>query len=141
MTRDMPTLHKGDIVTYSFDGYAIDGRPINPTIKRARTDVTWEDVVQNQEIVTPHVSGRYSLNLILLLLGVRSSNVSPTYEPSQTSSDLRGPCTLWTFANLRGRPQALVDPRELARGKSPKEGFVCEGQREFARVCEDPQGE
>eukprot|EP00026_Physarum_polycephalum_P003272 Phypoly_transcript_03282.p1 GENE.Phypoly_transcript_03282~~Phypoly_transcript_03282.p1 ORF type:complete len:817 (+),score=97.02 Phypoly_transcript_03282:362-2452(+) len=58
ITRDMPKLHKGDIVTYSFDGYTTDGLPINPIITRARTDVTWEDVVQNQAIVTPHASAR-----------------------------------------------------------------------------------
>ena len=54
MTEEIQELQKGDVVTYSFDGYANDGLPLNPAIKRPRIDVTWEDVLQNHStIVVP----------------------------------------------------------------------------------------
>ena len=50
-------MQKGDIVTYSFDGFTQEGAPLNPVIKRTRNDVTWEDVLMNNStIITPHAS-------------------------------------------------------------------------------------
>eukprot|EP00026_Physarum_polycephalum_P002403 Phypoly_transcript_02409.p1 GENE.Phypoly_transcript_02409~~Phypoly_transcript_02409.p1 ORF type:complete len:900 (+),score=140.14 Phypoly_transcript_02409:101-2800(+) len=38
---------RGDIVTFSFDNYSRGLVPISPKVFRIRTDITWEDVLQN----------------------------------------------------------------------------------------------
>ena len=46
---DLPTKpKKGDVVMFSFQAYgATSGLPSNPKIEKIRTDVTWNDVLQN----------------------------------------------------------------------------------------------
>jgi hypothetical protein len=40
----VPSLIKGDIVTFSYEVHARKDLPVNPEISRIRTDVLWEDV-------------------------------------------------------------------------------------------------
>ena len=43
----LANLQKGDIVTYSYEVHARSEVPVNPTITRIRTDVTWKDVMMS----------------------------------------------------------------------------------------------
>lgn len=38
---------RGDIVSFSYDNFSQRSLPVNPKILRIRTDVTWENVVQD----------------------------------------------------------------------------------------------
>lgn len=46
-------LKKGDVVTFTYDHFTLQGVPVNPVLVRVRTDVSWEDVViqSSQEMV------------------------------------------------------------------------------------------
>ena len=43
----VPSLIKGDIVTFSYEIHARKDLPVNPEIYRIRTDVSWEDVLHS----------------------------------------------------------------------------------------------
>ena len=43
----MPSLSIGDVVSFSFESSARRELPVNPRIYRIRTDIEWEDVVEN----------------------------------------------------------------------------------------------
>jgi hypothetical protein len=45
---EVPTpLTGGDVVTFSFEANARRDLPVSPKIYRTRTDVSWEEIVQN----------------------------------------------------------------------------------------------
>ena len=48
---------RGDVVTFSFQNYAKFVAPVNPTIEKIRTDLSWDDVVMNHFIETPQLNG------------------------------------------------------------------------------------
>lgn len=38
---------RGDIVSFSYDNFSKSSIPVNPQIYRIRTDITWEDIINN----------------------------------------------------------------------------------------------
>jgi hypothetical protein len=44
----IPTPKKGDVVSFSYQGFARRNIPVGPIVFRIRTDVLWEDLVQSE---------------------------------------------------------------------------------------------
>jgi len=49
-----PPLAVGDVVTFSYESYSRREVPLNPKIQRVRTDLSWEEVLQNEAQETFH---------------------------------------------------------------------------------------
>lgn len=47
------TPRKGDVVTFSYECYSRKAIPVKPTITRIRTDMQWEEVLDNSSKEVP----------------------------------------------------------------------------------------
>lgn len=60
----IPTLHVGDIVTFSYENHARRDLPVNPKIYRIRTDLDWQEVINNFKKEETFLSGIHSFLLL-----------------------------------------------------------------------------
>jgi hypothetical protein len=56
----IPNVSIGDIVTFSFESGSRRLLPLNPRICKIRTDVSWEDVVNNYAEEKKYITGLYA---------------------------------------------------------------------------------
>ena len=42
--KNLPNLHAGDIITYTYKSISEKGIPVNPQIVRKRRDISWKDI-------------------------------------------------------------------------------------------------
>jgi hypothetical protein len=53
--------NRGDLVTFSYTSYSRNSLPVNPVVYRVRTDISWEDVLQEHETedADPQLNGTF----------------------------------------------------------------------------------
>lgn len=66
----IPKVKPGDIVTYAFNDYYKKDTPVNVKVYRKRSDLSWEDVINNYEREKRCLNGLLLFHFIFFLLSL-----------------------------------------------------------------------
>ena len=91
---------KGEVVTFSYENYSRRELPVNPKLLRVRKDVSWEEILADHTLSTPHSQSLSGMKR------VRSLSISPllnfvTEMSSKHGGFSAGPAQYWSVGRRK----------------------------------------